>query len=132
MSKRKLALSDEILLSVEKPARYIGNEINMVKKDPAAVDVRFCMCFPDVYEIGMSHLGIQILYDMFNQWDDVYCERVYSPWVDLDRIMREKHIPLFALEHRIPSKILIFWGLRFSMRCAIPIFYRSWICQEFL
>ena len=73
MGARKLALSDEILLSVEKPARYIGNEINMVKKDPAQVDVRFCMCFPDVYEIGMSHLGIQILYDMFNQWDDVYC-----------------------------------------------------------
>ena len=65
---RKLALSDEILLSIEKPARYIGGEINMVQKDSRAVDVRFCMCFPDVYEIGMSHLGIQILYDMFNQW----------------------------------------------------------------
>ena len=64
---RKLALSDEILMQVEKPARYIGNEINMVKKNPSEVDVRFCMCFPDVYEIGMSHLGIQILYDMFNQ-----------------------------------------------------------------
>lgn len=63
---RKLALSDEVLLSVEKPARYIGGEINMVKKDPSKVDIRFCMCFPDVYEIGMSHLGIQILYDMFN------------------------------------------------------------------
>ena len=61
---RKLALSDEVLLSVEKPARYIGGEINMVKKDPSKVDIRFCMCFPDVYEIGMSHLGIQILYDM--------------------------------------------------------------------
>lgn len=58
---RKLALSDEILLSIEKPARYIGGEINMVQKDPRAVDVRFCMCFPDVYEIGMSHLGIHIL-----------------------------------------------------------------------
>ena len=111
MSKRKLALSDEILLSVEKPARYIGNEINMVKKDPAEVDVRFCMCFPDVYEIGMSHLGIQILYDMFNQWDDVYCERVYSPWVDLDRIMREKHIPLFALETQDPIKNFDFLGI---------------------
>ena len=111
MSTRKLALSDEILLSVEKPARYIGNEINMVKKDPAAVDVRFCMCFPDVYEIGMSHLGIQILYDMFNQWDDVYCERVYSPWVDLDRIMREKHIPLFALETQDPIKNFDFLGI---------------------
>ena len=68
---RKLALSDEILLSIEKPARYIGGEINMVKKDPSKVEIRFCMCFPDVYEIGMSHLGIQILYDMFNQREDV-------------------------------------------------------------
>ena len=108
---RKLALSDEILLSIEKPARYIGGEINMVQKDPRAVDVRFCMCFPDVYEIGMSHLGIQILYDMFNQWDDVYCERVYSPWVDLDEIMRKEHIPLFALESQEPIKDFDFLGI---------------------
>ena len=74
----KLALSDEILMSVDKPARYIGNEVNMIRKNPDEVDIRFAMCFPDVYEIGMSHLGIQILYDMFNQRDDVYCERVYS------------------------------------------------------
>lgn len=94
---RKLALSDEILLSVDKPARYIGGEINMIKKDPSKVDIRFCMCFPDVYEIGMSHLGIQILYDMFNLRDDIYCERVYSPWVDLDKIMREQDIPLFCI-----------------------------------
>lgn len=111
MNMRKLALSDEILLSVEKPARYIGNEINMVKKDPEKVDIRFCMCFPDVYEIGMSHLGIQILYDMFNQWDDIYCERVYSPWVDLDAIMREKNIPLFALETQDPIKEFDFLGI---------------------
>ena len=89
---RTLALSDDILMQVEKPARYIGNEINMVKKDWQTVDVRFCMCFPDVYEIGMSHLGIQILYDMFNQWEDTYCERVYSPWPDLDKILRDKKI----------------------------------------
>ncbi len=108
---RKLALSDEILLSVEKPARYIGNEINMVKKDKDKIDIRFCMCFPDVYEIGMSHLGIQILYDMFNQWDDVYCERVYSPWVDLDQIMREQKIPLFALESQDPIKEFDFLGI---------------------
>ena len=73
---RKLALERNILMSVEKPARYIGNEINMVKKDLNDIDIRFCMCFPDVYEIGMSHLGIQILYDMFNKRDDTYCERV--------------------------------------------------------
>ena len=68
----------------------------MVKKDPSKVAVRFAMCFPDVYEIGMSHLGIQILYDMFNQRDDIWCERVYSPWTDLDKVMREKHIPPFS------------------------------------
>ena len=107
---RKLALSDEILLSVEKPARYIGNEVNMVKKDLSKIDIRFAMCFPDVYEIGMSHLGIQILYDMFNQRDDIYCERVYSPWTDLDQIMRERNIPLFALESQDPIKNFDFLG----------------------
>lgn len=107
----KLALSDDILLQVEKPARYIGNEINIVRKNPEEVAVRFCMCFPDVYEIGMSHLGIQILYDMFNQWGDTYCERVYSPWPDLDRIMREKHIPLFALETQDPVRDFDFLGI---------------------
>ena len=106
-----LALSDEILMSVEKPARYIGNEINIIKKDPQEVDVRFCMCFPDVYEIGMSHLGIQILYDMFNQWEDTWCERVYSPWPDLDRIMRERQILLFALESQQPVRCFDFLGI---------------------
>ncbi|WP_310603484.1 TIGR03960 family B12-binding radical SAM protein [Anaerosporobacter sp.] len=108
---RKLALSDEILLTVEKPARYIGNEVNMTVKNLDEIDIRFCMCFPDVYEIGMSHLGIQILYDMFNRRNDTYCERVYSPWVDLDKIMREKNIPLFALESQDPIKEFDFLGI---------------------
>ena len=108
---RKLALSDEILMQVEKPARYIGNEVNSVKKDLKNIDVRFCMCFPDVYEIGMSHLGIQILYDMFNKREDVYCERVYSPWPDLSKIMKDKHIPLFALESQDPIKDFDFLGI---------------------
>ena len=108
---RKLALSDEILLSIQQPARYIGGEVNSVVKDPKKVDVRFAMCFPDVYEIGMSHLGIQILYDMFNRREDVYCERVYSPWLDLDRIMREKQIPLFAVESQDPIKEFDFLGI---------------------
>lgn len=108
---RKLALPDEILLSIDKPERYIGNEVNMVRKDPRKVDIRFCMCFPDVYEIGMSHLGIQILYDMFNRRDDVYCERVYSPWSDLDRVMREKSIELFAIESQEPVKDFDFLGI---------------------
>lgn len=107
----KLALSDEILMTVEKPARYIGNEINSVVKDVSKIAVRFCMCFPDAYEIGMSHLGIQILYDMFNRMEDVWCERVYSPWPDLDAIMREQHIPLFALESQDPIRDFDFLGI---------------------
>lgn len=111
MIETKLALDDDILLSVEKPARYIGSEVNMVKKDLSGIDVRFCMCFPDVYEVGMSHLGIQILYDLFNAREDVYCERVYSPWPDLDKIMRERNIPLFALESQQPVKNFDFLGI---------------------
>ena len=108
---QKLALSDDILMKIEKPARYIGNEYNAVVKDKDKVNVRFAMCFPDVYEIGMSHLGIQILYDMFNRMEDVWCERVYSPWSDLDRIMREENIPLFALESQDPVKEFDFLGI---------------------
>jgi radical SAM family uncharacterized protein len=108
---RKLALPDEILLKIEKPARYIGNEVNMIVKNPKEVDVRFAMCFPDVYEIGMSHLGIQIIYDMLNRRDDIYCERVYSPWVDLDKIMREQNIQLFAIESQEPIKNFDFLGI---------------------
>ena len=104
-------MPEEILLSIQQPARYIGGEVNMVKKDPSTVDIRFAMCFPDVYDIGMSHLGIQILYDMFNKYEDVYCERVYSPWTDLDKVMREKHIPLFALESQDPVKEFDFLGI---------------------
>lgn len=108
---RKLALSNEILMSVDKPARYIGNEVNMVRKNPDDVEIRFAMCFPDVYEIGMSHLGIQILYDMFNQRQDVYCERVYSPWSDLHKIMKEQKIPLFTLETQSPVRDMDFLGI---------------------
>ena len=107
----KLALSDEILLTIDKPARYIGNELNMVKKNPKDVEIRFAMCFPDVYEIGMSHLGMQILYDMFNKRDDIYCERVFSPWPDLHKIMKEQKIPLFALESQEPLKKFDFIGI---------------------
>ncbi len=98
----KLALSERILMNIEKPARYIGNEVNIVKKNIDDIDIRIAMCFPDVYEIGMSYLGIQILYDMFNRRKDTYCERVYSPWPDLDRVMREEQIPLFTLETQSP------------------------------
>ena len=108
---RKLALSDEILLSIQQPARYIGNEVNMVVKNPSRVDIRFAIAFPDVYEIGMSHLGIQILYSMFNNREDIYCERVYSPWTDLDPILRENKIPLFTLETQEPVKNFDFLGI---------------------
>lgn len=108
---RKLALNDEILLSIEKPARYIGGEVNSVMKDKEKVDIRFAMCFPDVYEIGMSNLGMMILYNMFNEREDVWCERVFSPWTDLDKLMREKKIPLFALESQEPVKEFDFLGI---------------------
>lgn len=107
----KLALSDEILMKIDKPARYIGNELNSVKKDKEQVDIRFVMCFPDVYEIGMSHLGIQILYDMFNRREDVWCERVYSPWPDLHAVLKEQQIPLFSLESQEPVKNADFLGI---------------------
>ena len=101
---RKLALSDEILLSVDKAARYIGGEVNSIMKDKKEVTTRVAFCFPDVYEIGMSNLGMMLLYNMFNKRPDVWCERVYSPWLDLDKLMREKNIPLFALESQDPIK----------------------------
>ena len=98
-------------MTIEKPARYIGGEVNAVMKDKEKVDIRFAMCFPDVYEIGMSHLGIQILYDMFNKREDTWCERVYSPWNDMDKVMREQQIPLFALESQDPIKDFDFLGI---------------------
>lgn len=107
----KPALSDEILLKIEKPARYIGNEVNSVIKDKEKIDIRFAMCFPDVYEIGMSHLGIQIIYDILNRFEDTWCERVYSPWTDLDQIMRKEKLPLFALESQEPIKAFDFLGI---------------------
>ena len=101
---RKLALSDEILLKIDKSARYIGGEVNSIMKDLSSVELRIAFSFPDVYEIGMSNLGMMLLYNMFNKRQDVWCERVYSPWLDLDKLMREKNIPLFALESQDPIK----------------------------
>ena len=108
---RELMLKDDILLSVEHPERYIGGEVGSVMKDREKVKIRYALCFPDVYEIGMSHLGIQILYSMFNAEEDVWCERVYSPWTDLDRLMRQKGIPLFALESQDPIRCFDFLGI---------------------
>lgn len=119
MKERKLALSDEILLSIDKPARYIGGEVNSLNKAfTEGVDVNFCMCFPDLYEIGMSHLGIQILYDMFNQLPGVACDRVYSPDVDLDKVLREQNIPLFAVESQKNIKDFDFLGITLQYELA--------------
>lgn len=100
----KVKLRDKILLSVEKPARYTGGEWNMVVKNPNEMDIRFAFCFPDVYEVGMSHLGMKILYHVINSRRDTYCERVFAPWVDMEGVMRENGIPLFALETKDPVK----------------------------
>lgn len=91
-------ITDDILYRVEKPSRYVGGELNEVIKDPKEVDIRFGFCFPDVYEVGMSHLGSRILYHVLNQRKDTYCERVYAPWPDMEKLMRENNIPLYALE----------------------------------
>ena len=96
----KIDLS-RILKKVEKPARYLGNEVNSIHKDTTKIDlIRYAHCFPDLYEVGMSHLGSHILYDVINKDEEVFCERCYAPGVDMEKLMREKDIPLFALESR--------------------------------
>ncbi len=114
----KPALPDRILMAVEKPARYTGGEFNSIIKNPEKTDIRFAMCFPDVYEIGMSHLGIQIIYSMLNERDDIWCERVYSPWPDLHKIMKDENIPLFALESQQPVKDFDFLGITLQYEMA--------------
>ena len=101
---------ERLLLSVQKPGRYSGGEINSVIKDKEKVDVRFAFCFPDTYEIGMSHLGMKILYSQFNSREDVWCERVFAPWPDFEEAMRKNNIPLFALESRDSIKDFDFIG----------------------
>lgn len=91
-------ISDDILCKVEKPARYVGGELNQIIKNPNEVDIRFAFCFPDVYEVGMSHLGTRILYHTINERPDTYCERTFAPWPDMEKLMRENNIPLYTLE----------------------------------
>lgn len=93
---------DRILKKVEKPIRYTGGELNSCIKKLDDVDCRIVFCFPDVYEIGMSHLGLKILYDLYNRRKNVYCERVFAPWVDMEKLMREEDIKLFSLETKTP------------------------------
>lgn len=92
----------ELLSLVSKPVRYLGREINAIKKDPSKVRLTFCLAFPDVYEVGMSHLGIQILYHILNGREEIGCERVFAPWMDMEKLLREKGIPLSSLESSIP------------------------------
>ncbi len=101
---------DKIIGRVSKPVRYMGNEYNMVEKNPASVQIRFAFAFPDVYEIGMSHLGMKILYHLLNEREDTYCERVFAPWPDMEARMREADLPLFALETRDPVSEFDFVG----------------------
>lgn len=93
-----IKITNNILHKVEKPARYVGGELNEVIKDPKSVDIRFAFCFPDVYEVGMSHLGSKILYHTINKREDTYCERAFAPWPDMERELRENNIPLYTLE----------------------------------
>jgi radical SAM family uncharacterized protein len=105
-----LKINDEILQSVEKPSRYVGNELNSVEKNPDDINIRFAFCFPDVYEIGMSHLGMKILYHLLNKRPDTYCERAFAPWVDMEDKMRANDVPLFTLETHDPVKNFDFVG----------------------
>ena len=89
---------ENLLLKVKSPSRYIGGELNSVVKDKSKVDVRFAFCFPDTYEIGMSHLGMKILYHGLNRREDTWCERVFAPDSDMEELMRKNNIPLFGLE----------------------------------
>ena len=105
-----VTIRDDILQSVEKPARYTGGELNSISKELDKINIRFAFCFPDSYEIGMSHLGMKILYHLLNERPDTWCERVFAPWVDMEARMRENNIPLFALESRDPVKDFDFVG----------------------
>ena len=95
---------DRILPGVQKPARYVGGEYNAVMKDKSEVDLRFAFCFPDTYEIGMSNLGYRILYGVLNNMPGVWCERVFTPWTDMEEALRENGIPLYALESGDPVR----------------------------
>lgn len=133
-------LKDEIeqyLLQVQKPSRYAGGEVGQVVKDKSKIDVRFAFCFPDVYDVGMSHLGMKILYSLINERENYWCERVFAPWTDMEEIMRREQIPLYALESFDPIKDFDFIGftLQYEMSytailnmldlAGVPIFQRD-------
>ena len=128
---------EQYLLQVQKPSRYSGGEVGQVVKDKSKVDVRFAFCFPDVYDVGMSHLGMKILYSLINERENYWCERVFAPWTDMEEVMRREQIPLYALESFDPIKDLDFIGftLQYEMSytailnmldlAGVPIFQRD-------
>ena len=101
---------EKLLLKVQKPGRYVGGELNEVIKDKKKVDCRFAFCFPDTYEVGMSHLGMKILYSLMNAVPYIWCERVFAPWVDMEEEMIKHNIPLYALESGDPVSDFDFIG----------------------
>ena len=120
---------EKVLLKVQKPGRYAGGESNRVVKDQEQVDVRFAFCFPDVYEVGMSHLGMKILYGLFNEMDGVWCERVFAPWPDMEEQMREHQIPLYGLESgdAITNFDFIGFTLQYELQAApVPATVSLW------
>ena len=110
----KVQLTEDLLLSVQKPARYIGEEHNIIKKEWEKEDVKVCLCYPDLYEIGMSNLGLKILYHILNKHDGVLCERSFAPWLDMEKAMIKNNIPLFSLENKVPLSEFDILGFSFS------------------
>lgn len=123
---------EKLLQYVQKPARYIGGELNAVVKDKEKVDIRYAFCFPDTYEIGMSHLGMKILYGLVNDRDDSWCERVFAPDNDMEEQLRKNNVPLFALESGDYIKDFDMIGLRFSMNFHIQIYLICLIWRKYL
>ncbi len=123
---------EDLLLQVQKPARYTGHEVNAVIRDPSSIKLHMGLCFPDVYEVGMSHLGLKILYSIVNGRSDLYAERAFAPWSDMEAAMRLHGIPLCTLETgtRCPNSIL--WVFPYSTSCALLRFFRCWIWHTFL
>ena len=120
--------AEKLLPLVQKPGRYTGGELNSVMKEKDEVEIRFAFCFPDTYEIGMSHLGIKILYSLINAREDAWCERVFAPWTDMEALMRERHVPLYALESGDPLTEFDFIG--FTPTCSICLIWPGSPCAQ--
>ena len=111
---------EELLSLVSKPIRYLGSEIHSIRKDPSKVRLKFCLAFPDAYEVGMSHLGFKILYHILNREEGIACERVFAPWFDMEQVLREKGIPLASLESSTPlgQFDIIGFSLQYELCCT--------------